>query len=109
MFKDMTWLVTESVPVANDDTIGTGSATVKIGTSAPTTATVKEIDSIVEDNKFKQGKFIPGVKIPIVSKESFNKKADCALVLAWNFFDEISKKNINFADKFVNIKELEKD
>ena len=38
--------VTESVPVANDDTIGTGSATVKIGTSAPTTATVKEIEKI---------------------------------------------------------------
>ena len=38
--------VTESVPVANDDTIGTGSATVKIGTNAPTTATVKEIEKI---------------------------------------------------------------
>ena len=29
----------------------------------------KEIDFIVEDNKLKQGKFVPGVKIPINSKK----------------------------------------
>ena len=68
-----------------------------------------EIDCIVEDNKLKHGKFLPGMKIPIVSKDKIkNKKADCALVLAWNFFDEIKKKNGDLAHKFVSIKDLEK-
>ena len=34
----------------------------------------KEIDFIVEDNKLKQGKFIPGVKIPIKSKSLIKDK-----------------------------------
>ena len=66
-----------------------------------------EIDCIVEDNKFKQGKFLPGMKIPIISKEKLKKKPDYALVLAWNFFDEIKKKNNNLANKFISIKDLE--
>jgi len=66
-----------------------------------------EIDCIVEDNKLKQGKFLPGMKIPIVAKEDLKKKPNYALVLAWNFFDEIKKKNSDLADKFISIKDLE--
>ena len=66
-----------------------------------------EIEFIIEDNKLKQGKYLPGVKIPIRSKQSLNGKPDCLIVLAWNFFDEIKKNNGNLADKFVSIKELE--
>ena len=47
------------------------------------------------------------MKIPIKSKESLKEKADYALVLAWNFFDEIKKNNTDLAHKFVSIKELE--
>ena len=47
------------------------------------------------------------MKIPIVSKESLKEKADCVLVLAWNFFDEIKKNNSNLAKKFISIKDLE--
>ena len=61
----------------------------------------------MEDNKFKQGKFLPGMKIPIVSKKSLKEKPDYSLVLAWNFFDEIKKKNGDLADKFISIKDLE--
>jgi len=68
-----------------------------------------EIECIVEDNKLKQGKFLPGMKIPIKGKNQLSKKPDCALVLAWNFFDEIKKNNSSFANKFTNIKDLEKD
>ena len=67
-----------------------------------------EIDCIVEDNKFKQGKYLPGVKIPIIAKENLKEKADCMLVLAWNFFEEIKKKNMNLANEFLSIKDLEK-
>ena len=35
------------------------------------------------------------------------EKPDCALVLDWNFFDEIKKNNRDLADKFVSIKDLE--
>ena len=68
-----------------------------------------EIDCIVEDNKLKQGKFLPGMKIPIMAKTKLSEKPDCALVLAWNFFDDIKKENNNFANKFVSIRDLEKD
>ena len=87
-----------------------------IGYGAPAKATTalnffninKEIDFIVEDNKFKQGKFIPGVKIPIISKESIKLKNPTVLVLAWNFFNEIKMNNPKLSDNFINIKNLGK-
>ncbi len=87
-----------------------------IGYGSPAKATTalnffgisSEIESIVEDNKLKHGKFLPGMNIPITSKEQIKKKPDYALVLAWNFFDEIKKKNSDLADKFISIKDLEK-
>jgi len=68
-----------------------------------------EIECIVEDNKLKQGKFLPGMKIPIKSKKKIKEKPDCALVLARNFFEEIKKRNNNFAHKFISVKDLEKN
>jgi len=86
-----------------------------IGYGSPAKATTalnffgisNEIDFIVEDNKLKQGKFLPGMKIPIISKENLKEKSDYLLVLAWNFFDEIKKKNGDLAHKFISIKDLE--
>ena len=86
-----------------------------IGYGSPAKATTalnffgisNEIECIVEDNKLKQGKFLPGMKIPITSKTKIKGKADCALVLAWNFFEEIKKKNSDLAHKLINIKDLE--
>jgi len=66
-----------------------------------------EIDCIVEDNKLKQGKILPGMNIPIVSRSVIKEKPDYALVLAWNFFDEIKKNNSDLAQKFISIKDLE--
>ena len=86
-----------------------------IGYGSPAKATTalnffgisNEIEYIVEDNKLKHGKFLPGMKIPIISKENVKGKPDCALVLAWNFLDEIKKKNSDLAHKFISIKDLE--
>ena len=86
-----------------------------IGYGSPAKATTalnffgisNEIECIVEDNKLKHGKFLPGMKIPITSKASIKEKFDYALVLAWNFFDEIKKKNGDLAHKFIIIKDLE--
>ena len=87
-----------------------------IGYGAPAKATTslnffgisKEIDYIVEDNNLKHNKFVPGVKIPIYSKDKVEKKKPLVLVLAWNFFNEIKEKNKNLAKTFLNIKDLEK-
>ena len=48
------------------------------------------------------------MRIPITSKENIKTKPDCAIVLAWNFIDEIKKKNADLAHKFISIKDLEK-
>ena len=87
-----------------------------IGYGSPAKATTslnffgisKEIDYIVEDNKLKHGKFLPGMNIPIKDKKALKSKADYALVLAWNFFEDIKKNNKELADNFISIKDLEK-
>ena len=88
-----------------------------IGYGSPAKATTalnffgisNEIESIVEDNKLKQGKFLPGMKIPIISKNKLNGKPDHLLVLAWNFFEEIKRNNKGLAKNFISIKNLEKE
>ena len=87
-----------------------------IGYGAPAKATTalnffgisNEIDCIIEDNKLKQGKIIPGVNIPIISKENIKKKPDNLIVLAWNFFKEIKRENRHLSKQIINIKDLEK-
>ena len=86
-----------------------------IGYGAPAKATTalnffgvtKEIDFIIEDNKLKHNKFIPGVKIPIRGKSQIKNKENLMIVLAWNFFEDIKKNNLDLSNKFINIKELE--
>ena len=86
-----------------------------IGFGAPAKATTAlnffgisgEIEFIVEDNKFKQKKFIPGVKIPIKNKSQIKDKNNTLLVLAWNFYNDIRKNNSKLSSNFVNIKDLE--
>ena len=88
-----------------------------VGYGAPAKATTalnffgisKEIDYIVEDNKMKHNKFVPGVRIPIYSKNKILKKKPLVLVLAWNFFNEIKKNNSEIAKDFINIKSLESE
>jgi len=94
----------------------TSKETEIIGYGSPAKATTalnffgisNEIKCIVEDNKLKQGKYLPGMKIPITSKVNIKTKPDYAIVLAWNFMDEIKRKNVDLAHKFISIKDLEK-
>ncbi len=86
-----------------------------IGYGAPAKATTalnffgisKEINFIVEDNKLKHNKFIPGVNIPIKNKSYIKNKNNLIVVLAWNFFSDIKKNNFGLSNNFVNIKDLE--
>ena len=69
----------------------------------------KKLKYVIEDNILKQNKYIPGVKIKIVNKKKFYGKENTVLVLAWNFFEEIKASNKKLGDKFINIKDLEKN
>ena len=88
-----------------------------IGYGAPAKATTAlnffgikdQIDFIVEDNNLKHNKFIPGVNIPIKSKKKISSNYSTAVVLAWNFFEDIKKNNNNLNLEFINIKDLEKE
>jgi nucleoside-diphosphate-sugar epimerase/SAM-dependent methyltransferase len=69
------------------------------------------IDYIIEDNKLKDGKYIPCVNIPIKNKEyCFNNLPDIIIVMAWNFFEDIKRNNQELIEKgvtFISIKDLQ--
>jgi 2-polyprenyl-3-methyl-5-hydroxy-6-metoxy-1,4-benzoquinol methylase/quercetin dioxygenase-like cupin family protein len=57
--------------------------------------TNKEIDYIIDDNPLKHNKILPGVRIPIYSREKLNEKLpDIIVVMAWNFIDYIKNNNL---------------
>ena len=86
-----------------------------IGYGSPAKATTalnfynisKEIDFIIDDNRLKNNKYVPGTKI-LIKNQKNKKKADYLLVLAWNFYNEIKKNNKNLAKKIISIKSLER-
>jgi hypothetical protein len=55
------------------------------------------LDYVTEKNPLKIGKFTPGMHIPVYSdKKLSTHKSDYALVLAWNFAEEIMKNNESY-------------
>jgi methylation protein EvaC len=55
------------------------------------------ISYITDTTPEKQGKLSPGTHIPVISpEEGFNESVDFAYLGAWNFINEISKKEDNF-------------
>jgi nucleoside-diphosphate-sugar epimerase/quercetin dioxygenase-like cupin family protein/2-polyprenyl-3-methyl-5-hydroxy-6-metoxy-1,4-benzoquinol methylase len=73
--------------------------------------TSNEINYIIEDNALKHNKILPGVRIPIYSKEKLKERLpDVIVVMAWNFVEEIKKNNHELIDRgvhFVSIKDLQ--
>jgi len=53
----------------------------------------------VDDNPLKQGKIIPKVNVPIISKEDIPEDTKYILILAWNFSDIIIENNKDLLDK----------
>ncbi len=74
-----------------------------VGYGAPAKATTllnfcginsSHIENIIEDNPLKHGLIVPGVRIPIVGRERLDANPpDYVVILAWNFADEILRKN----------------
>ena len=88
-----------------------------VGFGAPAKATTalnffgisNEIEFVIEDNKLKHNKYIPGVLIPIKGRNHLKGKDNLIIVLAWNFYKEIKDNNANLGNNFINIKDLEKN
>ena len=58
------------------------------------------IEYIVDNTPDKQGKYAPGSKIPVVSDvEGFDESVDVAFLGAWNFKEEIIKKEKGFLER----------
>jgi hypothetical protein len=58
------------------------------------------ISFVTEKSKLKIGRYTPGTKIKIVGDDEIHK-ADYAIILAWNFADEIIKNNKNYKGKWI--------
>ena len=57
------------------------------------------LDYLLDTTPAKQGKYSPGMHIPVVSPDEFHKNPpDYALMLAWNYKDEILKKEQKFIE-----------
>ena len=60
------------------------------------------IKYVVEDSPLKQGRYSPGLKIPIVSKKFFQENpTDFCIVSAWNMAESIIKNNKDYKGKFI--------
>lgn len=56
------------------------------------------IDFIADLNPHKQGRWMPGVRIPIVDPSVLlERQPDHVLVLAWNYIDEVRKQQAEYA------------
>ena len=65
----------------------------------------KYIKKIIDDNPMKVGKYVPGVRVKIISNKNINKKK-CVVIFAWNMFSEIKKENIDKFKYFINVRDL---
>lgn len=62
--------------------------------------TTKLLDYIVDSIPYKQGRYTPGTHIPIFPEQKLQKEIpDYTLILAWNFADEILKKQLKYREK----------
>ena len=60
------------------------------------------VDYITDTTPEKQNKLSPGMHIPIITpEEGFNDSVDFAYLGAWNFAEEIKKKESSFTGKFI--------
>ena len=55
------------------------------------------IDFVVDRNTFKQGKWVPGVRLPILPPDAIlERRPDFVLILPWNFKDEILAQQADY-------------
>jgi SAM-dependent methyltransferase len=58
------------------------------------------IDFLIDDNVTKQGRFSPGLHIPVYAPDMlYDRKPDYVLILAWRFVEPIVKKHGKFIEQ----------
>jgi hypothetical protein len=63
-------------------------------------ADTKQIDFVVDRNVHKQGRYMPGVHIPILAPDELLKRQpDYCVILPWNFKDEIQQQQAEYRRK----------
>lgn len=83
-------------------TIAVVSTPAKGNTLLNYTGLGRYIDFATDKSKLKQGRYTPGTFIKVYSDEELIKRQpDFALVLAWNFFDEIVKNNPEYKGAWI--------
>lgn len=89
---------------AEGKTVAVVSTPAKGNTLLNYTGIGRFIDFATDKSKLKQGRFTPGTQIPVFSDDELIKRQpDFALVLAWNFFPEITEnvRKAGFKGKFI--------
>lgn len=89
---------------AEGKTVAVVSTPAKGNTLLNYTGIGRFIDFATDKSKLKQGRFTPGTQIPVFSDDELIKRQpDFALVLAWNFFPEITAnvRKAGFKGKFI--------
>ena len=57
------------------------------------------LDYLVDDNFAKQGRYSPGLHLPVLpSTALYERKPDCVVVLAWRYAEPFIKKNHAYLD-----------
>lgn len=57
------------------------------------------LDFLVDDNPAKQGRYSPGLHLPVLpSSALYERKPDCVVVLAWRFAEPFMKKHKAYLD-----------
>jgi hypothetical protein len=89
-----------------DSVIKEGKTIAAFGGSATSTTLIyhfglmEKLDFIADDNPAKQNTFSPGCHIPVLPSQAiYNKKPDCIVILAWRYWEPITKNNKAFIDQ----------
>jgi len=57
------------------------------------------LEFIIDDSPLKQGRFTPGMHIPVLPAQAlYERKPDYVVILAWNFARPIMEKHSRFRD-----------
>jgi SAM-dependent methyltransferase len=83
-----------------DDLVAGGRTIAGYGAAAKATVILNTLGEsasalrwVADRSSFKQGRLIPGVRVPVVPVETiFSERPDYLLVFAWNYIDEIARQ-----------------